>query len=473
MSLLIDSLASDLQPHLSVASERRSAVTAAIRPLLEGAATVAFFRVDATRRADAEPGALSEVDTDVIERLVRHGTEAGVPIVGVLSGGTDPRNGIGALAGWGRVASALCAASGQVPIAVVVDGTCVGGVSLLLGLVDLVVMCPGSTAYVCEPSSVERFTGATLDREELGGVGAHTTMSGVVHLDATVVADALEAVADVLDLLPANHLEVPPVVPPSDPVGRRSERAAAVLPSDTRHTYDVRDVIADVLDAGSMIELRPRFAPSLVTVLGRLGGIPVGVVANQPGQLAGALDIEGSQKGAAFVRWCDSMNLALVTFVDTPGFRPGKDQEWRGMIRHGAQLAFAYAQATVPRVCVLLRKAYGGAYIVMDSKTMGNDLAVAWPSAEVAVMGAAGAIEVLHAKALAVIDDPDEREQRRAELIASYESVYLSPRVAAERGYIDAVIDPADTRSVLIRALRALHAKRPRVVNRKHANTPL
>jgi acetyl-CoA carboxylase carboxyltransferase component len=260
---------------------------------------------------------------------------------------------------------------------------------------------------------------------------------------------------------------------PHDPPDRACQRAATAVPGDGRTSYDVRTVIGDLADDGSLLELRARFGTSIVTGLARVGGMPVGVVANQPGQLAGALDIEASQKAARFVRWCDAFNLPLVTLVDTPGFRPGRDQEWRGMIRHGAKLAFAYAEATVPRVCVVLRKAYGGAYIVMDCKSMGNDCALAWPTAEVAVMGAKSAVEILHRRELLAVDDDHEREVHRRKLEAEYEAIHLSPTVAAERGYIDAVIEPADTRRAVAGALAALAAKREQLPRRRHENIPL
>ncbi|HEY3140589.1 MAG TPA: carboxyl transferase domain-containing protein, partial [Acidimicrobiales bacterium] len=286
------------------------------------------------------------------------------------------------------------------------------------------------------------------------------------------VADALEIVGEILSFLPANSLEVPPLTPTLDPADRGCGNVAVIVPSNERASYDVREVIAEIVDDGGFVELRERFAASLVVGLARISGMPVGIVANQPSQLAGALDIESSLKGARFVRWCDSFNLPLVTLVDTPGVRPGRDQEWRGIVRHGAKLAFAYAEATVPRVSIVLRKAYGGAYIVMDCKAMGNDCALAWPSAEIAVMGAKGGVEIVHRKALLAMAD-DQRDLQRAELEAEYAAEHLSPRVAAERGFIDEVIDPATTRLAVAEALMALAAKREPTVRRRHDNIPL
>ena len=462
-----------LEAYLPVASARPGKVSAAIGPLGPGSPVVARFVVDPTAAEPTSADGLSEVDADVITRTVQAGLDAGVPVVGVLRGtGGDAFGGVATLHGWGVVARMLTRASGQVPVVLVVDGPCLGGPALLLGLADVVILTDDAVAYVSEPAAVARITAVDVSEQALGGAAVHAAQSGVAHVVAPDLPEALAVAADLLDHLPPNHHEPPPVGATTDPFDRRCELARAAVPTDARQSYDVRDVIADIVDHRHVLELRPRFGASVVTAVARIAGQPVGIVANQPCQLAGALDIEGSQKAARFVRWCDGANLPLVTFVDTPGFRPGKDQEWRGMIRHGAQLAFAYAEATVPRLCVLLRKAYGGAFIVMDCKTMGNDVCFAWPSAEVAVMGAAGAVEVLHRKRLSQLPDHD-RDAEHAELVAHYEATHLSPRIAAERGYVDEVIDPADTRMVLARSLAALAAKRESLPRRRHANTPL
>jgi acetyl-CoA carboxylase carboxyltransferase component len=427
---------------------------------------VAWFR--------GSPSSLEAADAQVLARVVRAGVEDGVPVVGVLGQvGLAAQSGMAALHCWGEVAAALAAASGLVPTILVVDGPCLGGPALLLGLADIVVMTGRAQAFVNAPATSARITGsAVLDADLVGGSWVHGARSGLAHVVAADLAAALDVVADVLDVLPPNSHEPPPARAAEDPVDRPAEAAAAAVPVDRRASYDVRAVVADVVDAGSFVELRARFGTSVVVGLARIGGLPVGVVANQPGQLAGALDIEGSQKGGGFVRFCDGFNVPLVTFVDTPGFRPGRDQEWRGMIRHGAKLAFAYAEATVPRVCVVLRKAYGGAFIVMDCKSMGNDCALAWPTAEIAVMGARGAVEILGRRELDALPD-GVRETRRAELEAGYEAVHLSPTVALDRGYVDDVIDPVDTRRAVAEALAALTAKRERLRPRRHENIPL
>lgn len=460
-------MAAVVAPHMPVATGRPGAVAAGLglAPGVPHDRPVAWFR-----------GAATTEGTEVMARTLRAGTDAGLPVVGVLDGvGVPRRPTLDALDGWGRVAAALAAASGQVPTVLVVDGPCLGGQALLLGLADVVVMTEAARAYVNDPGAASRLTGAgRLAAESLGGPWVHATRSGLADLVADDIHEALALVADVLALLPANNHEPPPAVVTLDRAERPTARAAAAVPADTRASYDVRDVITDVVDDGSFVELRARFGPSVVTGLGRVVGMPVGVLANQPAKLAGALDIEGSTKGARFVRFCDALNLPLITLVDTPGFRPGRDQESRGMIRHGAKLAFAYAEATTPRVSVVLRKAYGGAFIVMDCKSMGNDCALAWPTAEIAVMGARGAVEILHRRELdALPEGGGRREQRRLALESAYECAHLTPTTALERGYVDAVIDPAETRAAVAGALAALAAKRERLPARRHDNIPL
>jgi acetyl-CoA carboxylase carboxyltransferase component len=328
-------------------------------------------------------------------------------------------------------------------------------------------------AYVSGPAAVAGMTGQSLTHDELGGAAAVHGSSGV----ATLVVDdedaAEWAVADLLSFLPGNNMEEPPAFACADPVDRLCQTAADVVPATPTASYDVRSVVTDVVDVDSFLELRAGYAPNLVTGLARLGGTTVGVVANQPSCLAGTLDIDASQKGARFVQWCDAFNIPLVTLVDTPGYQPGKDLEWRGIIRHGAQLVHAYAAATVPRLSVVLRKAYGGAYIVMDCKTLGNDYCCAWPGAEIAVMGAPGAVAILEGRRLATVDDDGERDRLRTELEDEYLARYCTPHAAAERGYVDEVVDPRETRRALTGALRSLSNKREHLVRRRHANGPL
>ena len=320
--------------------------------------------------------------------------ELGIPFVFfVASSGADVLDGVAALHGWGLAAAAIARCSGQVPVIAAATGPVVSGPALLLGLSDLVVMNSEAVAFVSGPQMVAEFTGIEVGISQLGGAAVHATSSGLCAVQSD---DVDGAVAELLDYLPANTDELPPPAPVGDSVLRATPELRTVIPDRKAATYDARDVVRSLCDDGEFRELWPRWAGQLVTAFARLGGMPVGFVANQPRILAGTLDIAASQKGARFVRLCDAFNLPIVSLVDTPGFLPGKDLEWRGMIRHGAELAFAYAQASVPRLCLILRKAFGGAYIVMDSRGIGNDVCLAWPGAEVAVMGASGAVQILH-----------------------------------------------------------------------------
>lgn len=454
-------------PAAPVMSGRSAAVTAALSDL--DGRSVSWFRLEGGKHR----GAIGVAEGEALERAVRLGVELGVPIVGIVAtSGADVGEGVASLHAWGRVARALADASGVVPTLLGVIGPSVSGPALLLGLVDQVVMTADAFAYVSGPDTVSAFTGVPVDRVGLGGPAVHEMRSG---LAAVVVEDddsALHALAGILDYLPDHHLDDPSRAMSDDPVDRDCA-GAEIVPARTSAAYDVRAVIVDVLDSGSFLELRARHAANLVTGLGRIDGRAIGIVANQPMQRAGTLDIDASRKGARFVQWCDAFNIPLITFVDTPGFEPGTDLEWRGMIRHGAALVHAYGAATVPRLCVVLRKAYGGAYIVMDSKGLGNDWCVAWASAEIAVMGAAGAVEILHGRRLGAIEDHERRRAEHAALVEEYASRFSSPYPAAERGYVDDVIAPADTRRALAHALERLVSKRDTSLGRRHSNSPL
>lgn len=364
----------------------------------------------------------------------------------------------------GAAARQLTRCSGRIPMIGILDGDAVAGPSLLLGLMDHVIVVDHSHAFVSGPAMVSAFTGVDFNRTELGGTKVLASLAGIATMTVSDLASAHDAVDEFLSLLPANNNEVPPILLTDDPADRLTPEAADIIPDTPTGAYDVRDVISEIVDDGWFLESRATFANNLVTGFASFGGMPVGIVANQPMAIAGTLDIPSSQKGGRFVAFCDAFNLPLVTLVDTSGFYPGKDLEWRGMIRYGAQLAFAYARATVPRINVTLRKSYGGAYIVMDSKNMGNDLAFAWPSAEIAVMGAKGAVEILHRKS-----PPEER----VELEAAYEERLLNPYIAAQRGTVDAVISPAQTRAEITGGLSLLSSKREVLPARKHDNTPL
>lgn len=419
-------------------------------------------------------GALGPAEGLTVERVLEMATELGVPVLGVVAtSGADVGHGVASLHAWGRVARALSAASGVVPVAMVVTGPCVSGPALLLGVADIVVMTSEAFAYVSGPRAVQGFTAKVVGNRELGGADVHALRTGLAWAVENDEEAAIDAALHALSYLPPNNHEEPPVSLSADPVGSDSELAASAVPASPTASYDVRVVIEDVVDAESFFEVRSLHAPNVVTGLATVGGQPVGVIANQPSQTAGAIDVDGASKAARLVQLCDAFNVALLTFVDTPGFQPGKDIEWQGMIRHGAELVHAYAAATVPRVSVILRKAYGGAYIVMDSKGMGNDTCLAWPSAEVAVMGAQGAVNILHGRRLAGVEDAAARDQERKTLETDYAERYCTPAIAAERGFVDEVIEPADTRRAVAGALAALRTKRERLTHRRHANTPL
>lgn len=410
-------------------------------------------------------GALQPEDGRKLAEAARLARRLRLPLVALLSSsGADVHAGVAALAGWGEAARQLAACSGIVPVLLAVDGPAVSGPALLLGLADQVVMTEHAYAFVSGPAMVRAFTGEDVSNQGLGGAAVHARETGVAALVVADLAAAREVLADLLQYLPDHTDALPAALPTDDDAQRPTPEAGELLPASASGSYDMRHLVRCLVDDGELLELREGWAPNLVTGLASLGGRPVGVVANQPGAIAGTLDIAASQKGARFVAFCDAFNLPLLTVVDTPGFYPGKDLEWRGMIRHGAQLAFAYARASVPRLCLVVRKSYGGAYIVMDSRHMGNDLYLAWPSAELAVMGAGQAAAVLMRRAGA-----DER----ARFEADYVERLLNPYVAAARGSVDAVVEPAATRRALCAGLDQLAAKREVIVGRRHDNTPV
>jgi acetyl-CoA carboxylase carboxyltransferase component len=426
-----------------------------------GGRRVVVFEIDPTHNR----GALTLDDGEAIAAAAALALDKRIPLVGfIASSGADILGGIGATFGWGTAARALVRCSGRVPVLLVATGPAVSGPALFLGLADLVLMTEESYAFVSGPHMVQEFTGEVLTNATLGGPGMHARMSGVASLVVRDVDDARAALAALLAYLPSHTDMEPELVATEDPADRPTPELFGIIPASPTGSYDVRAVARAIVDDAELLELRAGWAPNLVTAFASIAGRPVGIVANQPQALAGTLDITASQKGGRFVATCDAFNVPLVTLVDTSGFYPGKDLEWRGMIRYGAQLAFAYARATVPRVNVTLRKSYGGAYIVMDSKYMGNDVAYAWPSAEIAVMGAKGAAEILHRRATA---------EERAELELEYEERLLNPYIAADRGSVDAVIDPAHTRRHVAQALEVLAAKREHLPHRRHDNTPL
>ncbi|MBW3650043.1 MAG: acyl-CoA carboxylase subunit beta [Actinobacteria bacterium] len=417
-------------------------------------------------------GALGEVFAEKIHKVMDLSSSLGVPIIGLNDGaGARIQEGVVSLAMYGGIFHRNVASSGVVPQISVIMGPCAGGAVYSPALTDFIFMVQETSyMFITGPDVVKSVTGEVVTQEQLGGAMTHATKSGVCHFVARDDRACLDEVRYLLSFLPSNNLDLPPHVEPTDEAGRTAPELRELIPASSRMPYDMKKAIVAAADDGEYFEYAPHYAQNITCGFARLDGHVVGMVGNQPQVLAGVLNIDASEKAARFVRTCDAFNIPLVTFVDVPGFQPGTDQEYGGIIRHGAKLLYAYCEATVPRVQVITRKAYGGAYVVMNSKSIGADLAYAWPSAELAVMGAEQAINVLHKRELAEHPDP---EQRRLELIDDYNERHANPYEAAERGYIDDVIDPADTRAVLIRSLDLLRTKREDLPRRKHANVPL
>jgi acetyl-CoA carboxylase carboxyltransferase component len=416
-------------------------------------------------------GALGEAHAQKIHKVMDLAEAGGVPLISLCDGaGARIQEGVTALAGYGGIFSRNVRASGLIPQISVVLGPCAGGAAYSPALTDFVFMVRGtSQMFLTGPDVVQAVTGEKLTQDELGGADMHSQVSGLAAFAHDDEESCFEDVRHLLSLLPSNNREMPPAEVPEDPADRSGDALFDIVPVDPQAAYDMRKVIEEIVDDGDFFEVHESWGTSLICALARLDGHTVGVIANQPMQMAGVLDIHSSEKGARFVQTCDAFNIPLVTLVDVPGFLPGADQERGGIIRHGAKLLYAYCNATVPRIQVIVRKAYGGAYIVMDSRSIGTDLSFAWPTNEIAVMGAEGAANVVFRKRIAAADDP---EAERAEVIEDYKRTLMHPYYAAERGLVDDVIDPRDTRSVLIRSLALLRAKYVPLVQRKHGNQP-
>ncbi len=417
-------------------------------------------------------GALGEVFAEKIHKLMDLAASVGAPLIGLNDGaGARIQEGVVSLAGYGGIFRRNVAASGVIPQISVILGPCAGGAVYSPALTDFVFMVrETSHMFITGPDVVKTVTGEEVTLEELGGAMTHASKSGVASFVAPDEKACLDAVRELLGFLPSNNLEAPPWFAPDDHPARPCPELADLLPADGDAPYDMVEVIDVVVDDGHFVEYHPHWARNLVCGFARLDGHVVGVVANQPEVLGGVLDIESSEKGARFVRTCDAFNIPLVTFVDVPGYLPGVGQEHGGIIRHGAKLLYAYSEASVPCIQVITRKAYGGAYVVMGSKSVGADLAFAWPTAELAVMSPQGAVEIVHRRELAAAPDPGAL---RAKLVAEYAEREANPWVAAERGYLDDVIDPAETRSKLVAGLEMLRTKREERPPRKHGNVPL
>lgn len=417
-------------------------------------------------------GSLGESHAAKIHKIQDLALQLGVPLIGLNDGGgARIQEGVAALNGFGGIFRRNARASGVVPQISVILGPSAGGAVYSPALTDFVFMVQGTShMFITGPDVVRTVTGEDVSTEQLGGATTHATRSGVAAFVAPDEKACLDAVRELLSYLPSNNLEEPPIVSSDDDPTRLVPDLAGIVPDRPNQPYDMKMVIAKIVDNGEYLEYFPHWAMNITCGFARIDGRVVGIVGNQPQMLAGVLDIDSSEKGARFIRTCDAFNIALVTLVDVPGFMPGTDQEFGGIIRKGAKLLYAYCEATVPRIQVIIRKAYGGAYIVMDSKSIGADLSFAWPTAELAVMGPDGAVEIVHRRELADAENPIER---RAELVAKYTERFSNPYMAAERGYVDEVIDPADTRRVLARSLAMLATKREDLPKRKHGNVPL
>ncbi|MGD8817928.1 MAG: acyl-CoA carboxylase subunit beta [Acidobacteriota bacterium] len=417
-------------------------------------------------------GSLSEAHAEKICKVMDLALRGGVPVIGLNdSGGARIQEGVASLGGYAELFWRNTMASGVVPQISAVLGPCAGGAVYSPAITDFVFMVDGvSHMFVTGPNVVKTVTHEEVSFEELGGAAVHASTSGVAHFERPTEVECLRAVRDLVSYLPSNNQELPPLAEEREPAAGAAEELLGLVPDQPTQPYDMHEVIGRIVDADSFLEVHAGWARNLIVGFARLGGRTVGVVANQPAVLAGVLDIEASRKGARFVRFCDAFNVPLVTFEDVPGFLPGVSQEHGGIIMHGAKLLYAYCEATVPKLTVITRKAYGGAYDVMSSKHIRGDLNLAWPTAEIAVMGPKGAVEILYRRELAEAEDA---EVRAAELEADFREAFANPYLAARRGFLDDVIDPRETRARLIEGLASLAGKRDRIPPRKHGNIPL
>lgn len=422
-------------------------------------------------------GSLGEVYGEKIVKVMDFALKTGCPVIGINDGGgARIQEGVAALGLFAEIFRRNVHASGVIPQISLIVGPCAGGAVYSPAITDFTVMVDQTShMFITGPDVIKTVTGEDVGFEELGGARTHNTTSGVAHHMAGDEKDAIEYVKSLLSYLPSNNLSEAPAFPEEADLATSDEdrELDTLIPDSANQPYDMHTAIEHVLDEGEFLETQALFAPNILTGFGRVEGYPVGIVANQPMQFAGCLDINASEKAARFVRTCDAFNVPVLTFVDVPGFLPGVDQEYSGIIRRGAKLIYAYAEATVPLITVITRKAFGGAYDVMGSKHLGADINVAWPTAQIAVMGAQGAVNILHRRTIAAVTDADERETTRAGLIADYEAALLNPYVAAERGYVDAVIMPSETRAHVVKGLRQLRTKRESLPPKKHGNIPL
>ncbi|MCP3982670.1 MAG: acyl-CoA carboxylase subunit beta [bacterium] len=418
-------------------------------------------------------GSLSETFAAKICKVMDQAMKAGAPVIGLNdSGGARIQEGVVSLAGYADIFLRNTLTSGVVPQISAIMGPCAGGAVYSPAITDFTVMVRDSSyMFITGPDVIKEVTHEEVTKEALGGAMTHNSQSGVAHFAADDDRDALLLIRELLSFLPSNNMEDPPLRPTDDPEDRADEELNSIVPDNPNQPYDITRVIHSIADDGGFLEVHEHYAKNIVVGFARLGGRPVGIVANQPAVLAGVLDIDASVKGARFVRFCDCFNIPLITFEDVPGFLPGTDQEYGGIIRHGAKLLYAFAEATVPKLTVITRKAYGGAYCVMASKHIRTDLNLAWPSAEIAVMGSEGAVQIVYRRDLN--EAGDKADELRREKVDEYREKFANPYVAAERGYIEGVVEPAQTRTRLIAALRLLKNKRDENPPRKHGNIPL
>ncbi|REK19789.1 MAG: acyl-CoA carboxylase subunit beta [Actinobacteria bacterium] len=416
-------------------------------------------------------GSLGKVVADKICKVLDMALDTGTPVIGIKdSGGARIQEGVSALDGYGRIFERNVRASGVIPQISLIMGPCAGGAVYSPALTDFVFQVEETShMFITGPDVIKTVTGEEVTMEDLGGAYAHASKSGVTHFVYPTGEDALDAARYLLSYLPQNNQETPPYFTPTDRPDRIDDSLDRIIPDSSNQPYDMLEVLETILDDGEFYEVHEHWAKNIIVGFGRLDGHTVGLVANQPAVLAGTLDISASEKAARFVRFCDAFNIPLLTFVDVPGFLPGVDQEHGGIIRHGAKLLYAYCEATVPRISVITRKAYGGAYLVMNARGIRADLVYAWPSAEIAVMGAQGAVNIIHRRELADAEDPDAK---RTELVADYETRFNNPYVASELGLVDEVIEPRETRAKLIKAMNVLRTKRESLPPKKHGNGP-
>jgi propionyl-CoA carboxylase beta chain len=417
-------------------------------------------------------GSLGEAVADKICKVMDLAMDTGSPIVGIKdSGGARIQEGVVALHGYGRIFERNVRASGVIPQVSVIMGPCAGGAVYSPAITDFVYQVDETShLFITGPDVIRTVTGEEVSFEELGGAHAHATRSGVTHFVTSDGRTAMEEVRYLLSFLPQNNMEAPPFFTPLDQADRMDEDLTTIIPDSPNQPYDMVQVVEMVVDDGEFYQVHESFAPNLIVGFARVNGYTVGVVGNQPAALAGTLDIDASVKGARFVRFCDAFNIPLITFVDVPGFLPGVGQEHNGIIRHGAKLLYAFAEATVPRITIITRKAYGGAFLVMNSRAVRADVVFAWPTAQIAVMGAAGAVNVIHRREIAAAPDADAE---RARLTDEYEERFSNPYIAAERGMVDDVIEPRETRPRVVHALEMLRNKRESMPPKKHGNIPL